>query len=51
MGMTNFMACPGMHKEAKYDIIAGADHQRSWEVVYDLSAMKDIYTWMAAQHR
>ena len=28
-----------------------ADHQTSWEVVYDLTAMKDIYTWMLAQHR
>jgi predicted esterase len=50
-GMTNFMACPGMHKEALYDIFPGADHQRSWEITYDLSAMKDIYTWMLAQHR
>jgi predicted peptidase len=52
MGMNNFKACPGMHKEAKYDIIAGADHQRSWEVVYDLSGMKgDIYAWLLMQHR
>jgi predicted esterase len=51
MGMNSFMACPGMHKEAKYDILAGADHQRSWEIVYDLSAMKDIYAWMLTQHR
>ena len=50
-GMTNFMACPGMHKEALYDILSGADHQTSWEITYDLRTMKDIYTWMLAQHR
>jgi len=51
MGMNNFKACPGMHKDALYDIFPGADHQTSWEIVYDLSAMKDIYTWMLAQHK
>jgi predicted esterase len=51
MGMDNFKACPGAHKDALFDVIAGADHQRSWEVVYDLTAMKDIYTWMLAQHK
>ncbi len=51
MGMDKFKACPGVHKDALFDVIAGADHQRSWEVVYDLTAMKDIYTWMLAQHK
>jgi predicted peptidase len=51
MGMTNFRACPGMHKDVRWTVLSGADHEVSWTITYDLSAMQDIYTWMLAQHR
>jgi predicted peptidase len=51
MGMAKFMACPGVHKEALYNVLVGADHTTSWTITYDLSAMHDVYSWLLMQHR
>jgi len=50
-GMQNFMKCAMPHKDAKYTIYPGVDHEGSWTMTYDLSAGNDIYTWLLAQHR
>lgn len=49
-GMMNFMACPQPRKDAKYTLQQGANHQQSWERVYDSPmVMDEVLTWMLAQ--
>ena len=51
-GMTNFMACPQPRKDARYELLQGADHPQSWERVYDNpTKLNEVLTWMLAQTR
>lgn len=51
-GMDSFMACPQPRKDAKYTLQPGANHQQSWERVYDSPmVLNEVLTWMLAQTR
>jgi predicted peptidase len=43
--MPQFLACTMPRKDARYTVYAGVGHD-SWSRTYDLSAGKDIYTWL-----
>jgi predicted peptidase len=47
MGMSNFMACAQPRKDAKFTLEPGADHVKSWELVYDdMTVMKSVVDWL-----
>ena len=50
---TSFLACPMPHKDTRWTVWPGLEHQPSWEHTYDLtlSGGVDIYAWLLMQHK
>ena len=51
-GMAKFLACPQPRKDAKWNLIPGANHQQTWEAVYDdPTFMNNVVTWFLGQSK
>jgi predicted peptidase len=48
--MPSLMACAQPHKQVKYDVYPGVDHD-AWTRTYDLTGGHDIYAWLLTQKR